>query len=134
MGSWSNSHLPSQGKAMFSSVKTTAAHGSSSGVCWRHIVQRYGQVYRKVGTLSLFLNVKCFCQGHEKYQGLRVETANRLSFSARSFILLWNVEKTSWLCSKQSLLTVEKSFRSGNTGNRVFIFSVMVITGKFFLK
>ena len=34
----------------------------------------------------------------------------------------------------QGLLTVEKSFRSGNTGNRVFIFSVMVITGKFFLE
>ena len=33
----------------------------------------------------------------------------------------------------QGLLTVEKSFRSGNTGNRVFIFSVMVITGKIFL-
>ena len=34
----------------------------------------------------------------------------------------------------QGLLTVEKSFRSGNTGNRVFIFSVMVITGNFFFE
>ena len=35
---------------------------------------------------------------------------------------------------KQGLLTVEKSFRSGNNGNRVFIFSVIVITGKFFFE
>ena len=31
-------------------------------------------------------------------------------------------------------LTVEKSFRSGNTGNQVFIFSVIVITGNFFFE
>ena len=36
--------------------------------------------------------------------------------------------------TNQGLLTVEKSFRSGNTGNRVFIFSVMVIIGKFFFE
>ena len=43
--------------------------------------------------------------------------------------------KNDKIQQKQGLLTVEKSFRSGSTGNRVFIFSVMVITGNlFFLK
>ena len=50
----------------------------------------------------------------------------------RIFYLNTTTKKSSrFITLDQGLLTVEKFFRSSNTGNRVLIFSAMVITGKY---